>query len=457
MLGAFLLWRQCCALCLAVCALGSKDASYGTPTKPIFEHATDVNAISFIEDVEMVANGTDRERGEAQLYNPIVLFHVSWCSHCRDTLPEIQEAAQIINEALKGGRWQVDSPPKFFTIECDANRDVEAICDKHVAKGSYPMIKMFRDHRAIAFNRPRLARTIAWWASHMGRNAVMEVAEKAHVESMNAVGPFFMLRIRNFSQEAKLQAAWKETALDFLEDCHFGIVRDESNLGQHFSKTLNRADRLVARGRGVDALPFEGKMNRKSLAFWVNFNRFSPITNLTPYTATNLEDAGLPVVTFVHDWGVRTAPLLREFQAKVGELRPHKMYLFASVNASDEDTVSYMDYRFALVAPKRAPPPRVFAFKGDAYWESQMKPTDLSLESIAALLLDGAARQDSSWSSWFKGRWKLTTRYALSGPAGFVVVLGAWSAVVGFVWLLVRSLKSSDTLGAGEALARKTD
>ena len=71
----------------------------------------------------------------AQDYMPIVFFHVDWCQHCKQTMPEFHRAAEELQKHAHGmtkARGYI-AQPKFFTFDCSGN-DIEQtqFCDEYV-------------------------------------------------------------------------------------------------------------------------------------------------------------------------------------------------------------------------------------------------------------------------------------------------------------------------------------
>jgi thiol-disulfide isomerase/thioredoxin len=109
-----------------------------TPEVPKFKYLKELDVDSFEWEVRKVANETDKPE-----YFPVVMFHVSWCKHCRAALPELEKAAEIVANAEQKGQLQgMQAAPRFFAIECDLEADKKALCEEYIST-NYPCIKFF--------------------------------------------------------------------------------------------------------------------------------------------------------------------------------------------------------------------------------------------------------------------------------------------------------------------------
>jgi len=415
---------------------GQEDAP--PPPRPDFKAATELDAKTFDQKVEQIVNGS--LKNGIPKYYPLVMFHVSWCQHCRHALPEFEQAAAMINEASQSGqlRNQLQAEPRFFVMECDTDPDAKPLCERHV-RSSYPVLKLFRGKHSVTFNRPRLAQTIAWWSTHAARPAVTMATHQDHLDDyiQNGLTAFVL----NTPFDATLEEDWNDIAFQYIEEYYFLIVRPNSDA----ARRLPPAPGVTVLGPGLDPLPFVGKMDRARLLQWVNFNRFAPLTEVSGHTGHDLMESQLPVVTLVYNNAMSRKR--RKFASIAKELRKESRYLFAAANCSDRDLASYISDRFPLVHPEQDTSPLIFIFVGkDAYWEdpSFTNISRVTLPELDALMSSSEAHQDGSMASWGKGKRKMLVRLASSSVMGFSLVLGTPIAVVFCCWKCISSLLADD-------------
>jgi len=406
------------------------------PAKPDFVFATELTAKTFQEQVYKVTNWTGIGKISDPPYYPVVLFHVSWCKHCKHSLPEFEKAAQTVDEAHQKGQLRhLEAIPKFFVIECDLIPEHKTLCEMYTGT-NYPVTKLFRDQHAVHFNRPRMAQTYAWWATHVARRPVSELRDEDLVEVEKQRGPLFVLSAK--TDDAISIENWREVALDYIEDYHFVYVK----AGSQTAARLPPAPSVGVLGSGMEPLPFEGDLLYHDLAEWVNINQFEAVTDLEPYNGHTLKKSGLVVVTLVYNANTG-AGLKTQFDFIAKQLRLGRQFLFATIDVSKEEHGDYLEHVFPLLSPKTAPPPRVFAFSGDGtYWEdpSFTDPTTISKETIESLLANSEALQDGSNSALFKEKRKRVVRFAMSSNLGLAITLGVPLAAVIGAWLCMKAL-----------------
>jgi len=441
--------RCLCALVLCVqffLGLATKNKKHGgenAPPRPNFKFATELNAETFEDQVVKVANNTDA--GTKPAYYPLVMFHVPWCKHCKHALPEFEQAAKTITKAVdKRNMEHLPVPPKFFLLEC--LEEVKHICARYTTT-SYPVLKLFRDQREVRFNRPRLAQTIAWWSTHVSRPPVLEITTSPAIDSYVQGGVTLFVLKADLPKDSAIMRDWSELAFDYLEEhYYFSFVRSSSEAANKFPA----APYVSVHGRGLEPLPLQGSMDLRTLAAWVNINRFAPVEELDTRRAYDLMVSGLPTVILVHDDNPASLQLKHDFAKKVKLLRPLGKHLFATLNSSAADNADYLVATFPLVSPKWSSLPRVFVMIGkDVYFENpSFNVTDMSAVSLDELIASPEARQDSSAMGWLKGKRKITTRLALSSFSGFLTVLFVSLVVMvcpaGCCWMCIVALMESD-------------
>jgi len=450
--------RTCCVLSVLICLSRAsatpkpKRPSHhkgrhgfdDAPPKPNFAYATELTPESYVTQVEEVANMSAKPSS----YLPLVMFHVSWCLHCQHALPEFEQAAELIATASKEGRLQLPMPPKFFVMECD-NEAAKKVCEKH-AGASYPVLKLFRDHRAIHFNRPRAAQTIAWWSTHAARQILVEVATQQEVDSFKKAGSLFILNA-HLEEDVEIVKDWMHLAFDFIEDLYFAVTRPSSEVGRQMSSSPS----VTVKGPGLNPLPFHGIMDRQALRAWVNFNRFEPMVEMSMYTLYDLRKAGHTVVTFAYDRSTTHSDSRKQFREAAKQLRRSGKYLFAMVNMSVADNEQFMRREFPLVQPTC-----IFLFNGMVtYWENPSfnNPLDITSESIDALLSSDEARQDGSFGASVKQQRKRVIRFATGSVVGLLSVIGLPLLAAACCFLCIREMCASDDTRLDGAGARKED
>lgn len=397
------------------------------PPRPDFNYATELNPTTFKEMVYAVTNGTKAK--EMPPYYPVVMFHVSWCKHCRHALPEFEKAAQMVEEEKKNGKRRFPVYPKLFLIECDTPPEHKPVCDMHVGS-NYPVIKTFRDRRSVHFNRPRMAQTFAWWALHVSRPPLVQVDDGEALQPRENI--LWLMHV-DIEKDIDIFNHWKEVAIDNIEDHTFAFVRPGSKAG----KMLPPPPSVAVVGLGLEPVEFEGSFTREALSEWVNFNQFAPVAELSPYTDSALRKSGFVVVALMYRSKDEKSRALGEFEFKAKQMRAKRQFIFASIDVSQEENMDYMKREFQLVeiAFRMSPTfaPLIFAFEGkDIYWESpsMREPSELSMESIGAFLSDSEARQDKTSASWFKMKRKIVWRFANGSTTGMVVTSAIVLAVL---------------------------
>jgi len=391
---------------------------------------------TFNEKVRKVANGTDSQ--SLPPYYPLVLFHVDWCTHCKQALPEFEKAAEMVARMTQVSHHLV--LPRFFILEC-GREELKDMCTRHTGL-VYPALIAFRDKRAIVFRRPRVASTIAWWSMRVSLPAVLEIATEKHLESYGQEITF-LLKV-DPKKDRSLISDWSQVALSYLDEYTLATVHVDTELG----KSLPLGPSVSVRARpsfGLVPLPFQGLMCRRTLEAWVRFNQFPPVVELTKWTQTDIQNSGLIVVTLVHSGGSSGSKVRQRFNKKVAQMRPRGKYLFASVNISDREAVDVLQQRFPMLVPEATRLPRVFAFCGrDLYWEDAelLQLDQLSIDNVEALLFSSEARHDDSTSSWrkLKMKRKILLRYATrSWTTVFVAVTMPFFMMV-FLWTCLQAL-----------------
>mmetsp|Transcript_119313 Transcript_119313/g.337513 ORF Transcript_119313/g.337513 Transcript_119313/m.337513 type:complete len:541 (-) Transcript_119313:26-1648(-) len=414
------------------------------PPRPDFKFATELTASTFQEKVVKVTNGSDADPEKPPPYYPVVMFHVSWCKHCRHALPEFEEAAKMLQDSERNGHLQThEVTPKLFLIECDVPREHTTTCDPYT-RASFPVIKIFRDGRELVFNRPRLAQTFAWWAARVSAPVAPTLAQAADVKAfIKSDFPSFAL-VADTRKDAETVRNWKDVALGYLEEYAFVVVPPSSGA----SKVL-QVQRPGVRvfGKGLEPLPLEGEMTRDNLAKWVSFNQFATVAKLDPYRATGLKRCGFVVVVLVFRGDSPNATSVVEgFAAKARKLRQGRQYLFATIDVAEDDNFLYLEHAFPLLAASNPPLPRVFALRGaDTHWEDPaMDVSHVSEESIKKLLANSEALQDGSTWSWVKEKRKLYMRYASSSQQGLVLSISAPLLALTLMFKCIQALMSDD-------------
>jgi len=402
-----------------------------------------LSAESFNEKITKVLNDTESPAP----YTPLVMFHMPWCEHCRATIPELEQSAEQIVQASRQGQLpDMQTAPKFFMLSC-SEPGAKDICDYHTGS-SYPGIIVFRDQRAIRFNRPRMAQVITWWTVRVMMPAVAQVDSiqpyKAHAEHEVV----FLIHVR--PQDADILEAWKEIALDNLGVYTFFMALK----GSDASKSLPAAPSIHVEGpkdMGLAPLPFSAnRWDQESLEAWIQFNQFPPISELSFRTWYDIRKSSLTVIVLVHSGGPAGTKAREAFEAKVRELRPLGSYLFAVLTYGDEESKELVNKDFPLLSPAVLPLPRVFAASEDGgsvrYWEDpeMSNVTDLTIASIEALLGNSEALQDSSSGAWFKGKRKIYVRFASQSFITLTVAIVVPILVVAFFALCCRAICSSD-------------
>lgn len=420
---------------------------YLCASKPEYKYSTELTAATFELEVEEVVNGSSDGR---QPYFPFVMFHVSWCDRCKEALPEFEEAAKMVSDAQKAGQLHLQGSPKFFTIECDTNDEVKEMCSRHTGT-SFPKLKLFRDKRAITFNRPRVASTIAWWSTHASRHIVVQLTEDSHLKQYRESG--YSVFVLNTATNLALEKLWFELALDFVEDYRFALVRPSDKV----AKKMPKAPGLAVFGEGLKPLPFDDEFDEEPMRAWIGYNRFPEVSELNWNNGYELATSSFPVVTLVYRQDNATSSLLREFDAKAKEMRTNGGYLFARVNLSNKDSAELVEKKYPLVSWVIKTPPVIFIFQDEIYWEDPTltKVNDIDVARLSALMQSADARQDGSSLAFVKEKRKMLYRVASGSTTGFVTIMSIFPMLFYCCFSCFRHLCASDEPAAvGKA---KTD
>eukprot|EP00811_Abedinium_folium_P034524 NODE_7399_length_1582_cov_6.797251.p1 GENE.NODE_7399_length_1582_cov_6.797251~~NODE_7399_length_1582_cov_6.797251.p1 ORF type:complete len:463 (-),score=102.20 NODE_7399_length_1582_cov_6.797251:76-1464(-) len=416
------------------------------PPKPKFKIVTELTAETFVRDVRDMINGSFGP-GESPPYYPLVMFHMSWCKHCRHALPEFEEAAGVVKQYEKNLQGQV--PPKFFLLECDATKEATAVCNRY-SSASFPVIKLFRPGRALLFNRPRISQTFSWWAMHSSRAVVRELGEEAHWNSIPSHTTVFALTAS--TADKTLLEVWQSLAFDFIEEYYFLMVPSTSPFG----RTAPSVPHVTVRGPRLEPRLHDGLYDRESLYAWINTNRFPIVSEVDERSGFDLMSSELPVVTFVHRHNSSAADPLRRFAEAARDLgRATNRFVFATANITTQEQYRFMARWFPLMTENH-----IFVFRSrHFYWEDPalQDASQLSIETLEALLANSEALHDGSVGSWAKAQRKYIYRYASSSIAGFLIVFHSALACMGCCWICVRDLFRSDEAVAKKKEAKKSD
>lgn len=433
----------------------AEDRPAPAPVPVEFIHSTELDAASYTEKVEKVANSTPILIQDKQEYYPFVLFHMSWCAHCKQALPEFERAAQMIAEANKEGKLKGLPELKYFLLQCDKGPEEKAHCDKHAGAG-YPLMKLFRDRRSLGFTGNRWAKTIAEWSVQVSRPALLQVEKKEDFSKYIENGVLFMMKSDVVWQPNVLQT-WMDLAFQYIEDAYFCVVPIHSEV----AKIMEAGAAVDVQGKDIEAFPFEGALNATNLQQWVAFNQWKVVVDMTPEVAVKLMQSGQPVVAFAYRVERRKRfQLSRDkvlpdatFRSKASEIRKgfgpdDKKYLFASMDAAGKEAGDFMSRVFPAASV-----PGIFVFSGNVtlksdlvYWESPYltDADNLTLNVIEDLMLSGWARQDSSTWSWYKSWNKRIYRFGTGSVIGFIVAVFTPCLVLGFCCLCFHELMRAD-------------
>lgn len=385
---------------------------------PELKPSKHVEALDHIKFADQVTPNIDLK---SPPYWPFVMFHVSWCKHCKHALPEFHKAAGMIHKADLS---DYPANPKFFTIECD-NPLEKTICEQYVGS-SFPSLMIFREGKFIKFDRPRLAQTIAWWGSRMSRPALYEVPHKQAIEEMSRSEPIFVIQVPDVESK-QVVAAWSRIALGFMDRYTFGIVNDIM-----LARDLNLGPMQIFAPKtyGLETLKFEGAISdEEDLRKWVQFNRHPPMTQIGPYTASEISSSGLPVVVLVISGKDSQDPdRINSFKerARLIRKRDTQSVLWGTLNLTEEHNLDMLQHNWPLVEDA----PRVFAFAGTPskdprYWEdsSLIHPGNVTAASVAALLASEWALHEDSVISWGKDKGKRYVRLATGSTLGLLAAI----------------------------------
>eukprot|EP00931_Biecheleriopsis_adriatica_P048451 TRINITY_DN27990_c0_g1_i1.p1 TRINITY_DN27990_c0_g1~~TRINITY_DN27990_c0_g1_i1.p1 ORF type:complete len:538 (+),score=105.32 TRINITY_DN27990_c0_g1_i1:56-1669(+) len=414
------------------------------PAKPDFKFAVELTADTFKANVLDVTNGSSTGASKEAPYFPVVMFHVSWCKHCRHALPELEKAAQTVEEQLQSGqlnRNALEAVPKFFVFECDANSEHKSVC-KDYTESTYPLILLFRNQRAMRFNRPRTASVFSWWASSMSRVPYFRVFNKDDPAKMTERGSVFVLIADEAHHEEEIRS-WKEVALDFMEEHTFALASPELQL-QTASTSFPA---LMAQGSGLEPVNFRGdRMTHATMADWVNFNQFEAPVTVSYYTGHQLASSGLPIVCLSYSSESPNSNVKSEFETKARKLRKHHRLVFATADVAQEEVQIWMKNTFPLLQREFSPPPRVFIFSGDTYWETHIDDAkELNADTIKEIMTTNKTiiqRGTAFGQASEKG--KLYVRYATRSPANLAAAVGVPFAALAVACCCLKELCGSE-------------
>jgi thiol-disulfide isomerase/thioredoxin len=411
------------------------------PAPPVvtFVHATELDAEGFLDKVERAANST-----KDQEYHPFVLFHVSWCQHCRHTLPEFERAAELLKKAKDDGKLKgLEKPVKYFLIQCDKTPEMSTQCLKH-AGTAFPVLKLFRDKRAFHFTGPRWAKTMAEWTAHLSRPSVLQVETKKEMDTYGEHGALFMMKMEISMSHAFLQT-WVDLAFDYLEDHYFSVVPQASEA----SKLMPPPPSVTVIGRGMEPLPFEGKLNPENLKQWVFLNRWPVVVDITAEVAVKLMNSKQRVVVYAYKYrrGVKLDSRDTTLRERASELRRNGDLIFASLDCAERENADFLSHFFPVVHV-----PGMFAFYGNmtlksevVYWEeASLAPADLSLQRIEDLLSSSWAEHGNSTTHWVKGWTKRSYRFATGSLIGVFLVIFLPAVILGLCCLCIREMMMPD-------------
>lgn len=418
-----------------------------------FQGSEHVEVLTVTTFQELVVDVTSAAvDGEAPEYFPLVMFHMPWCEHCRKTLPELESAASSVHNAVQAGQLSDSKAfPKFFTLSCEESGTRE-ICDRQKIR-SFPSIVVYREGRAIRFNRPRLAHVIGWWAMRMSRPAVTKIDTREAFDQASSYEIGYLLYAK--SKDTAVLDAWEQVALDHMDGFSFMVAHPGSALGKHLAQS-GKPPSVHVRGppdRGLEPLPLEGELTRENLEAWVSFNQFAPVIKLDHRTVHELKQSQLRVVVLVHASGNAGLKARAAFEAKGQELRPSAKFIFATLNATEEAGLEVLRHTIPLCTSDRPHVPRICIFRGEedglaTYWENPRltAPEELTLEALEALIDDPWAMQDDGWLSQIKYYRKSYYRFATRSTTSFLLALVIPVTIGSFTMLLCRALFQDDDL-----------
>mmetsp|Transcript_8286 Transcript_8286/g.23007 ORF Transcript_8286/g.23007 Transcript_8286/m.23007 type:complete len:459 (-) Transcript_8286:70-1446(-) len=424
----------------------SKKRPSSVPAKPTFIHAKELAVDDFAEHV-LAVNRTN-EQVPTLDYHPFVLFHVSWCQHCKQAMHEFEKAAASVDRASKTGKLDnLKVLPRFFLLQCDMSLEANRLCESY-AGSSLPVLKLFRYRRDIVYTHPRVADTLVPWLFQVSREAVTRVSTKEDVEALSRGHAVSILKVDPANEKTWSQI-WTQVAFDLIEETTLAITAVGSDVGRR----LMTSPSITVWGRDVEPLVLNHSMTRHFLTKWVSFNQFHFIVDLTPWSAPTLQKSGHMFVTLVCATSPGSDHLKAQFREKAKSFRSERKWLFAAVNASEKASERFLQYQAPLMSPSRTLLPRIFVFQGkNVYWEdpSLRVPSDITSETLEALVANDEAWQDRSVRAVVKEKRKLFVRFASGSAFGGMVVLSTTLLLVSCCFCCVRSLLDDDErLGGG--------
>lgn len=343
----------------------------------------------------------------------------------------------------------LSTPLKFFVIQCDESEENKAKCKKH-AGPTFPTVKLFRDKRAMSFTGPKWGLSMVEWAVHMSRPFMLKIEKESDLQVFKEHATLFMIKAEFVSIGQTFLDTWITLAFDFFEDLSFSVVPT----GSEVWNLMPKEQAVWAVGKNIQALPYEGGLDEKSLRAWVGFNRWQTVIDMTPDVAGKLRQTNHSVVAYAYKFkrgAKRNDADLNAFKEKAAELRSDGTYLFAAVDLSNRDNADYMSSTFPVVVV-----PGLFVFTGNpafksdiTFWEDpEFTPEELSLESLEDLIYSDWAKHDASAKSRAKGWGKNIYRFGSGSIIGFILVIFlplALSIVCCLcVWDIATSNESSD-------------
>lgn len=425
-------------------------ASAGKPK----EHVQALNISNFHEFV----NVTDPNI----TYHPFVMFHLSTCEICKETMPIFHKTGKKVYNEVRAGKLGKDRLfPKFFSMNCDGE-ETEEICAP-LTRGAYPTLLFFRNNHSYKFDRPRTIDVMVWWVERLTRHPVLEPSTQEHLANLGWAEPCMTLFLASGMKKEKREEvyrAWVDISYDYIETYNFALVRDGqltrlAGGNPNGSLTVHAHEDL-----GYDAvLPFEKPFTKKRMKDWVHFNRFPTVLSLMPYNLEEVMKAGLPVVALVH-WN--DADALEFFKQQVIPLRPSKRFLFAQVNMSFEVATELVSVLFPLVSFNL---PRVFIFDPAVtlqnvsyYFDVKVLNMDnVTLASITEVHGNPEARHGGSeFKDFWSERFYLYSQMITSSWHNLFMFLGFISVVVAVFFHCLKALFGSkaDARPAAKAKAK---
>jgi len=420
---------------------GGERAPTPAPKVEKFEYATEMDADSFVEKVESVANYSLKP-----LYIPFVMFHVSSCQYCKHTLPEFEHAGAMVHKAKQDGNLNgLPAELKFFTFQCDKSPEHRRVCDQHPGAG-LPMLKVFRDQHELTFPGERWAKKIAEWAVHVSRPALLNAQTKKDVDKYSEGGVVFLMKA-DAAEDKILLRAWNDLAYKHIEDTFFCVV--PAGADADVASMFQPGQSVTVYGKGVEALPYDGTLTEKSLQKWVNLNQWKVVVPMTSENSLKLMQSGRIVVAYAYKFqrGMQLDDVDPKFKEKALEMRQSGKYIFASIDAYRRDNAGFLSRVFPAAAV-----PSMFVFVGNVtlksdilYWESPtLRPSGLNYYALEDLMADNWARHDNGKISTAKAWGKWFYRFGTGTFTGFFLVIFCPFIVGLMLYCCLRELWASD-------------